>query len=639
MPRHPFTAAEIFTLFGILLIAAALRMGQPGITEFKRDEANLAHLALDIVHGRDFPLLGIDSSVGIRNAPWNIYVLIPPFLLTSNPLPATLYVGLLNVIAVLLLYLLARRYYGSIAAITAALLYAVSPWAVIFSRKIWAQDLLPVFVLMTIATGLIGFVEGKRWAQRLHLPLLAITGQIHYGAFVLIPITLFLIISGRKRLTRAFAISIGLAILVTLPYLIGMAQGGYLQPDTLRKIVSSGGDKPHEITLSADAIGDSLLAITGIGAFESAVPTQTGAHIPTWIFYVPGILIGLGVMAGAVWLLGKLDERSPIDVVVLLWLCFTPLIFTPTWTTMYTHYTITMLPAAFLIIGVAVSDLWRTWSVRPKLRARVFLSGGVALGVLVIAQIGLSALLLWYVDNYNTPGGFATPLGYMLPIREALLDEKPQAVIANLDGQYIGYHEETTIWNSLLYDVPSVRFIEDDIQVYPAANAIYLSHHCTSNTPNFFLRGENCYTFHERKPSDFDAASFTSIADADQQKFVNGARLLSYRWTLEPQACLKLAWAVDGAVSEDYQVAVHFIDAQKKEIVFGDAIFWRGRYWRAGDTIVRTFCPANGQERKAEIVGVRVGMYTQDGANFNGVNLLDSTGKILGQSIEITFKP
>src|SRR5512136_2040 len=127
----------------ILILAAVLRLGAPGITEFKRDEANLSHLALDMARGRVFPLLGIDSSVGIRNAPFSVYVIVPPFLLTSDPTLATLYIGLLGVVAVLLVYLLARRYYGPLAAVVAGLLYAVSPWAVVFSRKIWAQDFLP----------------------------------------------------------------------------------------------------------------------------------------------------------------------------------------------------------------------------------------------------------------------------------------------------------------------------------------------------------------------------------------------------------------------------------------------------------------------------------------------------------------
>src|ERR1044071_1779329 len=147
----------------IVILATVLRLGWPNVVEFKRDEANLSVLSLDMLHGRSFPLLGIDSSVGIRNAPVNVYLMLLPYTLSSNPELATSYVGLLNVIAVLLLYGLIRRYYGPLAAFVAALLYAVSPWAVVYSRKIWAQDMLPLFIVLTIGTALLGFLEGKRW--------------------------------------------------------------------------------------------------------------------------------------------------------------------------------------------------------------------------------------------------------------------------------------------------------------------------------------------------------------------------------------------------------------------------------------------------------------------------------------------
>ncbi len=157
---RPGRRLDWLALVLILCLAAALRLGAPGISEFKRDEANLSALALDMARGHAFPLLGIDSSVGIRNAPFSVYVVVPPFLLTSDPTLATLYAGLLGVAAVLLVYGVVRRYYGPLAAFVAGLLYAVSPWAVIFSRKIWAQDFLPVVVMLTITTGLLGFVEG-----------------------------------------------------------------------------------------------------------------------------------------------------------------------------------------------------------------------------------------------------------------------------------------------------------------------------------------------------------------------------------------------------------------------------------------------------------------------------------------------
>src|SRR5690606_37232666 len=155
----PYARWELALLAAILLLAGALRMGAPGITEFKRDEANLSRLALDLAQGSDFPLLGISSSVGIPNPPISAYLFALPYALDSTPLLATVFVGALNVLAVALTWLLMRRAFDARPALIAALLYAASPWAVLFSRKIWAQDLLPPFVVGAVLLGIMGFRE------------------------------------------------------------------------------------------------------------------------------------------------------------------------------------------------------------------------------------------------------------------------------------------------------------------------------------------------------------------------------------------------------------------------------------------------------------------------------------------------
>ena len=86
MPRQRW---ERPLLVAILLLAAALRLGAPGITEFKRDEANLSQLALDLAQGRDLPLLAIASSVGVPNPPINVYLMAIPYTLGSSPIPAS----------------------------------------------------------------------------------------------------------------------------------------------------------------------------------------------------------------------------------------------------------------------------------------------------------------------------------------------------------------------------------------------------------------------------------------------------------------------------------------------------------------------------------------------------------------------
>jgi len=115
-------------LVAILLLAALLRTGWPGITEFKFDEADLATRALDFVEGRSLPLQGPGTSVGLPKSPLSVYLYGLPFLLWRNPLFATWFTGVLNVLAVALCWWLGRRYWGTSAGLCAALLFATSPW-------------------------------------------------------------------------------------------------------------------------------------------------------------------------------------------------------------------------------------------------------------------------------------------------------------------------------------------------------------------------------------------------------------------------------------------------------------------------------------------------------------------------------
>src|SRR5205085_9800413 len=135
------------------------------------------------------------------------------------------------------------------------------------------------FILLTLGTGLLGFVEGKRWAQLLHLPLLAITGQIHYGSFVLLPITAYLLWIGRRRLSRAFLLSIPLTVLVVLPYIVGASRASLLSADTAGKVITSGGTTTAAITLSDISLRDAAFVVAGTQIDQIIAPQGDPAFI------------------------------------------------------------------------------------------------------------------------------------------------------------------------------------------------------------------------------------------------------------------------------------------------------------------------------------------------------------------------
>ena len=184
----PRRVKDIAALLLVLAAAVFVRLYRLDAVEFFHDEAMVSMMAQEMADGQTFPLQGILSSVGIPNPPSSIYVMAVPFALTSDPVVATGFVALLNVLGVGLLWGIARKEFGFIAALVAGLVFAFNPWAILYSRKIWAQDYVNPFLLLALTAALWGYRDGKRWGQLLALPLMLFAMQIHFSAWALVPL-------------------------------------------------------------------------------------------------------------------------------------------------------------------------------------------------------------------------------------------------------------------------------------------------------------------------------------------------------------------------------------------------------------------------------------------------------------------
>jgi len=105
---------------------------------------------------------------------------IPYPRLPINPLVATGFVAALNVLVCgddIWIHAQGGR---TDAGLIAALLFAVAPWAVINSRKLWAQDLLPPFVIAYVCRPHRHLSGKKPWSLIVHCA----------GAFGLYPVAL-----------------------------------------------------------------------------------------------------------------------------------------------------------------------------------------------------------------------------------------------------------------------------------------------------------------------------------------------------------------------------------------------------------------------------------------------------------------
>lgn len=209
----------LFLLISVL--AAIFRVTNLDVIEFKADEAINLFLATRPLFGHPFPPGGTVSSIGLLNPPLLNYLLFPIALFTLDPKMISLFIGFLNSLAVGVFFLIIKRYYGVTTAFVAATLMAFSPWLILFSRKIWPQDLLVVFLIPLIYSLHKLLVEEKKiyWISYVAFSMFVI--QLHQASILLITLlTIFLLFKKVKLDWRYIFWGFLIGVIPAVPYLI-----------------------------------------------------------------------------------------------------------------------------------------------------------------------------------------------------------------------------------------------------------------------------------------------------------------------------------------------------------------------------------------------------------------------------------
>ncbi|MFC1889876.1 glycosyltransferase family 39 protein, partial [Thermodesulfobacteriota bacterium] len=231
---NPSRAIPAVALAVILGTGLWLRASGLDNMEFKADEAVAMEMARGIAEGR-FTSTGLLSSVGLPNPPLFIYLLSIPMLINSSPLFTASFIALCGTLAILIVYRIGTILRGRSAGLAAAALMAVSPWAVIYSRKIWAQDLLQLMASMEMLAILkMGRRDPGSRAASFAAPLVALlAAQIHMSGTTLVLI-LALVLSFRIRRPRwgPFIAGSLVGVAPLLPYVLHLWNNGF--PASLR---------------------------------------------------------------------------------------------------------------------------------------------------------------------------------------------------------------------------------------------------------------------------------------------------------------------------------------------------------------------------------------------------------------------
>lgn len=331
----------------ILLFAFTFRLTNLDLIEFKTDEAVNLILASKLAPG------GTVSSIGILNPPLFNYLLAPLTFFTLDPKIFSLFIGLLNSFSIAFFYLITRKYYGQVIAFTSSILFALSPWAIIYSRKIWEQDLLvPFFIILFYSLHKI--LKEKK--EIFYLPL-AISSvlliQLHQIAvFFVILLFIFMSLQRVKLNIKLILIGVVLAGIPLLPYIGYEIKNGY--PD-FKSLLSSQSRLSSERSLE---LFIRPLQITNQGNFNFILGSDLEAFIKNFpginnfrkIFYIEYLLTILGIIT----YIRKFPEYKLIGYSSII----LPFLFFALKIEPFMHYYIIILPLLFLFLGVAFKFLF-----------------------------------------------------------------------------------------------------------------------------------------------------------------------------------------------------------------------------------------------------------------------------------------
>ncbi|MDO8638125.1 MAG: glycosyltransferase family 39 protein [Candidatus Daviesbacteria bacterium] len=331
----------------IIIIASIFRIFYLDLIEFKFDEAfNIFQLnQFYLSHQLSFHS-GISSS-GMHNFPLLHYLLIFLGLFSQDPQYVTFVIALINVFLVGFFYLFVKKFYGNIVAVTSSLLLASSPWAILYSRKIWHPDLILLFLIpalyflhkLTIPNNI------KRTSLLLFL-FLALLLQQHFSGFYLLILTPAILIICKIRFNLKYAfIGFLLGLIPSLSYISYNLSAMPICPDCqaffsfqgeIRQFDLNNFIRPSQILTGLyfeDALGNNM------AEFLQQNPL---INILNWIFFLEFIL----PIFGAFYIF-KYQKKYLFILIYLL----IPLIYFLTKNPARMYYFIVIMPVMLILFG------------------------------------------------------------------------------------------------------------------------------------------------------------------------------------------------------------------------------------------------------------------------------------------------
>lgn len=374
------TTVWVVTVF---LLSSIFRLSNLNLMEFKSDEATTVFQTVQFFDRPYLIARGLISGTGVYNFPLFNYLIIAFAPLSQDPQFLSGMIALINSILVSAFFLLVKRYYDLTTALFASFLLAFSPWGVIFSRKIWAQDLINLF-LIPIVWLLHEIILKKN--TKLFLPLfllLTLLIQLHGSGLFLSIVTIFILLVLRIRINlKSAALGILIGAVPAIPYILFQISSScpdcetFLKyQDAFRTFDFNNFLRPFQVT---GGLGYHFVLGKSYADLTAAYPI---VDLLKYVF-ATAILI---ILAGILFVIFKKQRY----LFLVIYFVAIPLLYLITKTSAYMHYFVIIIPVSTLLFAISLSTAYSF--LRNK-----FLRASIMIYFLLFLASNIAFLIFFY---------------------------------------------------------------------------------------------------------------------------------------------------------------------------------------------------------------------------------------------------
>lgn len=352
MEKAKLSRWEWYLIGAIVLLALILRLYRiDGYLTFLGDEGRDVRIVRDLLRG-NLVFIGPMTSIGNMYLGPLYYYLIAPalFLSGGSPVGPAVMVALLMTVTVYLTWRLARTWFGRFPALVAALLFAISPVAIIYSRSSWNPNPMPFFALLSV------WAINEVWQKKKFIFLslaafsLAAALQMHYLGLLLVPtLGVFWLLTLRSTRSNPAAganfirhslFAIGLFLIMMSPLLLFDLKHDFMNLNAFKAFFT---DRQTTINLNP-ARSDRFGLI-----FDQVVSDMLLGRVTVY-----PLLVGLVLLIGFVLAIRAAKNRH-LHYLLATWLFFGFLGLAVYKQHVYAHYYGFMYPAIYLFAGISLS--------------------------------------------------------------------------------------------------------------------------------------------------------------------------------------------------------------------------------------------------------------------------------------------